>query len=246
MLRRRARSEVRLRQSPTVSKPYFTKRAYSSRLGRPGANRARGRPQRGVAPAAFVSHEPAVCAWPPAPDVLMQAPSSAAGAASFAFDMASAGADVAAAALHDAPWSISDVFWDAEACAGLLAPPAPAGAPLLPRPPPAGCGGSGGPAASPAPRAAPSAPSPPAEREARCQVAGCEAPLRDLGRYYVRNRLCTTHVRAAEMTLTSGAVVRFCQVRARRSRRPALPRLPAPAGARRAARRAAFRVARWR
>ena len=173
----------------------------------------------------------------------MQAPSSAAGAACFAFEMASAGA---APPLHDAPWSISDIWWDVEACAGLQAPPAPAGAPLLPRPPPAGLGGSGGPAKPPAPRAPPSALSPPAEREARCQVAGCEAPLRDLGRYYVRNRLCTTHVRAVEMTLTSGAVVRFCQVRFRRPRRSALPRLPAPAGARRAARRGAFCVARWR
>ena len=158
----------------------------------------------------------------------MQTPGAAAGAASFAFEMFSAAA-MAEPSLPDAPWSLSDIWWDAEACAGMLAP-------LLPRPPPAGCGGSGGAVQPPAPRVPASVLSPPAEREARCQAAGCEAPLRDLGRYYVRNRLCTTHVRAAELTLHTGAVVRFCQVRTRRRRRGVMPRPAAPAGVRRAAR----------
>ena len=168
----------------------------------------------------------------------MQTPGAAAGAASFAFEMFSAAAMAAEPALPDAPWSLSDIWWDAEACAGMLAPlPAPAGAPLLPRPPPAVCGGNVGAVPPPAPRVPASVLSPPpAEREARCQAAGCEAPLRDLGRYYVRNRLCTTHVRAAELTLHTGAIVRFCQVRTRRRRRGVMPRPAAPAGVRRAAR----------
>ena len=147
--------------------------------------------------------------------------------------------------LHE-PWSISDIWWDAEACTGLLAPAStPAGAPLLPRPPPAGYGGSGG-AQVPATRAQPSALlPPPAEREARCQVVGCEAPLRDLGRYYVRNRLCPVHLRSVEVTIASGAVVRFCQVSAACDRL-ALPRPAAAAGAGRAVRRGAARRAHGR
>jgi hypothetical protein len=71
----------------------------------------------------------------------------------------------------------------------------------------------------------PAPPRPAAEREVRCQVAGCGAPLREAGRYNVRNRLCPTHLRAPELHLANGAVARFCQVRPARSATPlATPR----------------------
>lgn len=122
----------------------------------------------------------------------------------------------ASAAAH-VPWSLSDILWDPITCTALPAPvAAPAGAALLPQVlPPTPGDAKGNCAPGLAARAAPSPPARPGggERDVRCQVVACEAPLREAGRYYVRNRLCQAHLRAPELYLPSGAVARFCQAR---------------------------------
>jgi hypothetical protein len=126
-----------------------------------------------------------------------------------------AAAPPAPAAAH-APWSLSDILWDPITCTALPAlVPAPMGAVLLPQAMPA----------RPTPGPTPSRP---AGAEVRCQVVACEAPLREAGRYYVRNRLCQAHLRAPELKLPSGAVARFCQAR---STHPAHVLLACPADA---------------
>lgn len=131
-------------------------------------------------------------------------------------------AAAAEARLGHAPWALEDIVWDPLSCSAAPAAwPAPPGAALLPPPPRAVSDDEMDTSLQPAPAQV----GPPAQSGVCCQVPGCGAPLE--GRYYQRNRLCATHVRAPVLCLEAIPAARFCQVRpARAPPRLALYRTP--------------------
>jgi hypothetical protein len=129
---------------------------------------------------------------------------------------------------HDAhgapttPWELTSILWHGEAMraehAPLALPPDAALLPGLLLLPPAddapaaaaardgtrgsggggsGSGGSGGSGSTAAAHV--------------CKAVGCGACLEGVGAYFLRVRLCPTHLRAEALHLPDGAVARFCQ-----------------------------------
>ena len=100
-------------------------------------------------------------------------------------------------------WALDDIVWNADALAAAAAPPGSAGGAL--RPAPLAAAVSEPKAAGTSKRRA--------QRAATCTALGCSEALYSLGPYYMRNRLCPTHLRAEQLLLTQeGPVLRFCQV----------------------------------
>lgn len=111
------------------------------------------------------------------------------------------GADGSASPPHH--WALDDIVWSPDALAAAAAPLGSAGGALRP---------ATLDAAMEAPKSRGLRRK--TQRDATCTALGCSEALYALGPYYLRTRLCPTHLRAEQLVLAQdGPTLRFCQAR---------------------------------